>query len=258
MSGTRETPGHELLVREIGRINGELASQRRLSAMTVHDLSNPAQVILGLSEMLLDHQTLDPVVRRRLEQMHRSAVTMSAMISDLSHGQSPENQGKLDVERVNLVELVTSVVERTRVLATAKEMKLLLLVEQVDHQGCWVDGDAVKLERALTNLIGNAIKFSPAGSRVSVALDRGVDDAKISVSDQGPGISGHGRAQIFEVFHREKNTAHLPGQGLGLFITRQIAESHGGSISVESVPGRGATFLLQIPLAVDEPLDKLA
>ena len=59
------------------------------------------------------------------------------------------------------------------------------------------------------------------------------------------------------MFHREPNTAHLPGQGLGLFITRQIAESHGGSISVESVPGRGATFLLEIPL-LDEPLDKLA
>jgi signal transduction histidine kinase len=258
MSLTRENAGHELLVRELGRINGELASQRRLSAMTVHDLSNPAQVILGLSELLLDDQTLDPVVRRRLQQMHRSAVTMSAMISDLSNGRSQDDQPRLDVERINLVELVTSVVERSRVLASAKEMKLLLLVDEVDQHGCWVDGDAVKLERALGNLIGNAIKFSPPGSRVSVALDRGVQNAKISVSDQGPGISGQARARIFEVFHREPNTAHFPGQGLGLFITRQIAESHGGSISVESVPGRGATFLLEIPLAMQEALDKLA
>ena len=62
--GGLEDRGHELLLRELGRINSELAMQRRLSAMTVHDLANPAQVILGLSELLLEHQTLDPVVRR--------------------------------------------------------------------------------------------------------------------------------------------------------------------------------------------------
>jgi signal transduction histidine kinase len=250
--------GNELLLRELGRINRELASQRRLSAMTVHDLSNPAQVIMGLSELLLEHETLDPVVRRRLEQMHRSAVTLSAMISDLGAGTALADHGTLVHERINLVELVTSVVERTRVLAVAKNMKLLLLVEQVDDQGCWVEGDPVKLERALGNLLGNAIKFSPPRSTVSVALDRGVNYAKIAVNDQGPGISDEGRARIFEVYHREEQTAHLPGQGLGLFITKQIVESHGGTISVDSEPGRGATFLMQVPLPVEEPLGELA
>lgn len=254
-----ENRGHELLLRELGRINGELASQRRLSAMTVHDLSNPAQVITGLSELLLEHQDLDPVVRRRLEQMHRSAMTMSAMISDLSAGLALEENSRLTIEQVNLRELVTSVVDRTRVLAVAKEMRLLLLVDQTEEaRGCWVEGDPVKLERALANLLGNAIKFSPPRSTVSVALDRGVDHAKIAVHDQGPGISEEGRARIFEVFHREDTTSHLPGQGLGLFITKQIAESHHGSISVESEPGRGATFLLQLPLLRDEPLAELA
>jgi len=152
------------------------------------------------------------------------------------------------------VELVASVVDRTRVLASAKDMRLLLFTEQADDAGCWVVGDAVKLERALVNLLGNAIKFSPAGSTVSVALDRGYDHAKITVHDQGPGISEEGRAKIFEVFHREEQTAHLPGQGLGLFITKQIAESHGGTITVDSRPGRGATFLLKVPLSLEEPL----
>ncbi|MEO7350515.1 MAG: HAMP domain-containing sensor histidine kinase [Marmoricola sp.] len=249
-----EDQENELLLRELRQINSELASQRRLSATTVHDLSNPAQVILGLGELLLEHHTLDPVVRRRLEQMHRSAVTMSAMISDLSAGVALEDHTQRVSERVNLAELVTSVVERTRVLAAAKNMKLLLLVDGVGKDGCWVEGDAVRLERALVNLLGNAIKFSPPRSTVSVALDRGVAHAKVAVHDQGPGISDEGRARIFDVFHREKNTAHLPGQGLGLFITKQIAESHGGTISVDSEPGRGATFLLQIPLAIDHPL----
>ncbi len=253
-----EDRGHELLVRELGRINTELASQRRLSAMTAHDLSNPAQVIMGLSELLLEHQALDPVVRRRLEQMHRSALSLTAMISDMGAGRGVDVGGNPVGARVNLVELVTSVVERTRVLAVARDMRLLLLVDQADELGCWVEGDAVALERALANLLGNAIKFSPARSTVSVALDRGVRQAKVSVRDQGPGISGEGLAQIFELFHREEPTAHLPGQGLGLFITKQIIESHGGSISVDSEPGSGSTFLIQMPLAGDEPFAELA
>lgn len=77
------------------------------------------------------------------------------------------------------------------------------------------------------------------------------------MSDQGPGVSADGRTRIFDVFQREKHTEHLPGQGLGLFITKQIVESHGGAISVDSQPGRGATFLLQIPLVVDEQLVEL-
>ena len=253
-----EEAGHELLLRELGRINSELASQRRHSAMTVHDLSNPAQVIMGLSELLLEHQNLDPMVRARVEQLHRSALTMSALIADLSQGFELDDYSRLDLERLDLVGLVTSVVERTRVLASSKGMTIELLVDQPDRLGCWVDGDPIKLERALSNLLGNAIKFSPTGSTVSVALDRGMDDAKIAVHDVGPGISAEGRARIFEVYHREPDAESVPGRGLGLFITRQIAESHGGTVSVESEPGQGATFLLHVPLSAEERLAGLA
>ncbi len=185
-------------------------------------------------------------------------MTMCTMISDMSAGVALDDQTELQSERLNLVELVASVVDRTRVLASAKCMRLLLFTEQSDDVGCWVLGDSVKLERALVNLLGNAIKFSPPKSTVSVALDRGYDHANIAVHDQGPGISDEGRAKIFEVFHREEQTSHLPGQGLGLFITKQIAESHGGTITVDSRPGRGATFLLQVPLSLDEPIVGLA
>ncbi len=97
---------HEMLLRELGRINTELASQRRLNAMTVHDLSSPAQVILGLSEVLLEHQVLEPMVRKQLEQLHRSAITMTALITDLSHGFSLDDIESLELERLELSELV--------------------------------------------------------------------------------------------------------------------------------------------------------
>ena len=94
--------------------------------------------------------------------------------------------------------------------------------------------------------------------KVSVALDRGLTQATVAVQDSGPGTSRDGLDRIFEVYHREPGTDNLPGQGLGLFITRQIAESHGGSVAVESEPGRGATFLLHVPLAVDVALARRA
>jgi signal transduction histidine kinase len=245
---------HAKLLDELARVNAELASQRRLNAMTVHDLSSPAQVILGLSEVLLEHQVLEPMVRKQLAQLHRSAITMTALITDLSHGFSLDDTESLELERLDLAELVASVVDRTRLLADAKNMKLVLLAAE---HGCGVDGDSIRLERAMVNLLGNAIKFSPPGSSISVSLDRGRHFARLSVQDEGPGISEAGQARIFEVFQREQETAHLPGLGMGLFITKQIAESHGGTVSVESEHGRGATFLLQVPLA-REALAELA
>ena len=91
---------------------------------------------------------------------------------------------------------------------------------------------------------------SPRPGRASPCRSNAVATSpRISVHDEGPGISDDGKARIFEVFQREEETAHLPGLGLGLFITKQIAESHGGTVSVESEHGHGATFLLQVPLA---------
>ncbi len=254
MSVPADEPANELLQRELSRVTGELASQRRLNAMTVHDLSSPAQVILGLSEVLLEHQVLDPMVRKHLGQLHRSALTMTALITDLSQGFSLDDQQSLELERLDLVELVSSVVERTHRLADAKQMGLRFTALQVG-QSCWVDGDGVRLERALVNLLGNAIKFSPPGSKVFVSVERGAHFATVAVRDQGPGISEDGKARIFDVFHREEGAAHLPGLGLGLFITKQIAESHGGTVGVESEPGEGATFLLQVPLAAEALAD---
>jgi signal transduction histidine kinase len=135
-------------------------------------------------------------------------------------------------------------------------MRLLLLTEQVGQgqgaAGCWVDGDPVKLERAISQVIGNAIKFSPAGSTVSVAVDRGVEDAKVSVSDEGPGISAEGQRHVFDVYHRESTAHGLPGDGIGLHLARQVVEGHGGRLTVRSELGAGATFLVELPLSADE------
>jgi signal transduction histidine kinase len=117
-----------------------------------------------------------------------------------------------------------------------------------------VEGDSVKLERALANLLGNAIKFSPPRSMLTVTLEWGATQARLSIEDEGPGISKEGHDRIFEVFHREADDDHLPGLGLGLYIAKQIVLSHGGTITVQSELGQGATFVVQLPIAADVPL----
>ncbi|GAB4000188.1 sensor histidine kinase [Nocardioides marmoraquaticus] len=248
-------PGHELLLRELGRINSELAQQRRAGATTLHALTAPTEVVVLLAESLVEHPTLDEVARARVQQLLRSARQLEAHVAELSRGFALDAADRLDVHRVDLVALVDGLVERTRVLAEAKSMRLLLLTEQagqVGRGGCWVDGDPVKLERALSQVIGNAIKFSSSGTTVSVAVDRGVDDAKVSVTDEGPGISAEGQQRVFEVFHREPAADGLPGDGVGLHLARQVVEGHGGRMSVRSTPGKGSTFLVELPLSVDE------
>lgn len=248
-----EDPGHDLLLRELGRINSELAAQRRLSAMVAHDLATPTQVILGLSEVLVDHPGLAPDLRSRIEQLHRSALTLSSLVGDLGRGMAIDTHTSLELRRLELNDLVGSVADRSRLVADAKNMSIVFRASG-PGEDCWVDADEARLDRALSNLIGNAVKFSPDGSSVAVGVRRERQYGLITVSDEGPGISAEGKSRIFEVFHREAGTAHLPGLGLGLHITREIAEGHGGHIEVDSEPGRGATFALRIPLALGDSL----
>jgi two-component system OmpR family sensor kinase len=110
-----------------------------------------------------------------------------------------------------------------------------------------VRGDAERLRQALVNLIDNAVKYSPAGQRVEVRVAPASDVVHISVNDRGPGISPDDQRVIFEKFGRVASGASKPGTGLGLFIARSITEAHGGTLSVSSATGRGATFTVTLP-----------
>jgi two-component system OmpR family sensor kinase len=110
-----------------------------------------------------------------------------------------------------------------------------------------VRGDADRLRQVLTNLIDNAVKYSPEGSPVEVRVAPYDGVVDISVADRGPGIAPADRRLIFEKFGRVSGGGSKPGTGLGLFIARSIAQAHGGTLEVTSTPGRGATFTLRLP-----------
>jgi signal transduction histidine kinase len=111
-----------------------------------------------------------------------------------------------------------------------------------------IRGDAERLRQVLTNLVDNAIKYSPAGSEVEVHAYREDGRVRIDVRDRGPGIAKEDQKLIFEKFGRVTGAgATRPGTGLGLFIARSIAEAHGGALEVHSAPEQGATFTLELP-----------
>jgi two-component system, OmpR family, phosphate regulon sensor histidine kinase PhoR len=144
---------------------------------------------------------------------------------------------------VDLAQLVQDVV------ATAQlgqdEVRLRARVDDLIPE---IRGDAERLRQVLTNLVDNAIKYSPAGGEVEVRAYREDGSVRIDVSDRGPGIAKEDQKLIFEKFGRVTGTgATRPGTGLGLFIARSIAEAHGGVLDVQSAPEQGATFTLELP-----------
>ena len=113
-----------------------------------------------------------------------------------------------------------------------------------------INGDARNLERLTTNLLTNAVKFTPDGGLVRCTLRRVGETATIAVTDTGMGIPAADQAELFTRFFRacETEKGDIPGSGLGLNIVASIAHNHGGTVSVESVPGQGATFVVELPL----------
>ncbi|HEY6146325.1 MAG TPA: ATP-binding protein, partial [Thermoanaerobaculia bacterium] len=110
-------------------------------------------------------------------------------------------------------------------------------------EGNW---DRNRLDQVITNVVGNACKFG-AGQPVDVTLDADGDHARIRVRDQGIGISEEDQARLFRRFERFETRGKFGGMGLGLWITRRIVAAHGGTIAVESAPGKGATFTIELP-----------
>jgi signal transduction histidine kinase len=110
-----------------------------------------------------------------------------------------------------------------------------------------IRGDAERLRQIFGNLIDNAVKYSPAGAPVEVRVRQSNGTVLVSVRDNGPGIKPDDQRLIFEKFGRVAGGGSKPGTGLGLYIARSIAETHGGTIAVSSAPGRGATFTVRLP-----------
>lgn len=222
-----------------------LERQEEFFQMAVHDLRSPLSAIVVYSELLMN-RVLGDLSDRQVEQIgtiHRNCVQLIRMAEDvLASAQVRAGKIEIDFHSVDLQALCQEAVVGLAGLAQAKSISVEVSYHDIPH----VPVDQDKISRAFTNILGNAIKFSPVGGRITVELECDQDEVTISVTDEGPGISPEKRDTIFAKFQRGEHGGEK-GHGLGLTIARYFIDLHGGRILVDSRRNRGSTFLLALP-----------
>ena len=207
--------------------------------------------VLGYIELALDMGELDEESTEFLAVAARNATRLVRLIGDLILvSQARAGRLSMEAQDVDLGQLVAEAVEAAHPLAD--ERRVALRVRAPDGP-LPLRGDPTRLRQVIDNLVSNAIKFSPAESRVELELSLSGAVAHLAVTDSGPGISPADMGRLFEPFFRASSTAEaVSGTGLGLAVVRAIVEAHDGRVTVESSPA-GATFLVLLPAAVPAP-----
>jgi signal transduction histidine kinase len=238
------------------RIASERTSQvRREFLLTAsHELKTPITSIKAATQMLarrlaepperVDPQKVHNLIRIISSQVER----LEALVRDLLDATRVE-QGRLELrlETVDLVDVARQVLERFEDIAERRPQHTLVLDAPTVVLGRW---DPIQLDHVLTNLISNALKYSPAGGEVRVELGEDDGNAILQVSDHGLGIAGKDQARLFEPFARGSNAGPgIAGTGLGLYITAAIVRRHGGDLRIDSVEGAGTTVEVRLPTA---------
>jgi two-component system sensor histidine kinase MprB len=212
-------------------------AQRQLVADASHELRTPLTTVQANVELLSRAHELTPDDREQLrEDLLSQLRELTGLVGDLvelARERAPES----DLEELDLAALVESCVERMR--GHGPSLRFVAGLEP-----CLVRADRVRLERAVTNLLDNARKWSPDGGTVEVEVSGG----ELVVRDEGPGIEAADRPHVFDRFYRSAESRRLPGSGLGLAIVRQVAEMHGGAAwAAPPRSGRGAELHLRLP-----------
>jgi two-component system sensor histidine kinase MprB len=218
----------------LGALQESVGRQRRLVADASHELRTPLTSARTNVDLLREGKLPEDEKRRALDEASIELDALTSLVSDLVELARGEER-KLRVEDVQLDELVEGVVERARTRAPEATFVTALTPTNVRV-------DPVLLERAVSNLLDNAVKYSPPGAPIEVI----VRDGEVIVADHGPGVAEEDMPRIFDRFYRAAASRSKPGAGLGLAIVREAAEAHGGRATVESSP-KGARFTLTLP-----------
>lgn len=227
---------------EVNQMKGELLN------IAAHDLKNPLQAILGYSELIREKIPQDPVSQRYINMIYQASKSMVSLINDLLVTSKIES-GKLilNVTRQDVSELARICVERQEEQAHRKRQRITFETGPDNYAEC----DAERTREIIDNLLSNAVKYSPkgAGILVEVSMDETTGKLRVAVKDEGPGLSEEDLKRLFGKFQRlsAQPTGGEPSTGLGLSISKCLAEMQNGQILVESVPGHGATFILELP-----------
>jgi two-component system sensor histidine kinase MprB len=212
-----------------------LRQQRQLVADASHELRTPLTSLRTNLELLARGQPTDPEERQQvLVELVGQIERLSTLVGDLID-LARDEEAHLPIEDVRLDEVVGEAINDMR--GRYPQVRFDAVLEETT-----VHGVRPRIARAVTNLLDNAGKWSPASGVVEVA----VHDGEVSVRDHGPGVAPEDAARVFDRFWRASNARSLPGSGLGLSIVKDVAESHGGSVTLEHATGGGARFRLRL------------
>jgi two-component system sensor histidine kinase BaeS len=239
-------------LREADEERAALERERReLTAGVSHDLRTPLSSLRAMVDALEDRVVDDPkevaryytVMRRELERLNR-------MVNDLFElAQIDAGALRLNRHAVSIQEIAAEVVDAMQAEATRSDLALTLRIDGAPDE---LDVDGVRVERALANLVRNALEHTPAGGSIEVTVAARQDWVDLAVSDTGEGVQPNDLPRIWDRFYRAersraRGSAAADGAGLGLAIVRGIAEAHGGWVEVRSSPGAGSQFTLRFP-----------
>lgn len=240
--------GRIRLLEEMYRSQEEkVQTKTDLINMASHEIRHPLTLIMGFSEVLRDYgDTLDEGESREVaDKLNKAADRLRRSVVNMMEISRIES-GKLSVqaEEIDLKPMLTSLTEELKARSLQHDVEV-----EVDRDAEKIFADRDKLEIILFNLMDNAVKYSPPGSKVNVFTRRSDNEILLGVRDQGQGISEEYLNFIFQPFRKGESKEHGPikGMGLGLYIVNRLVEAHGGRIEVRSEHGRGSTFIARIP-----------
>ena len=228
------------------RLDESFSQVRQFSADASHELQTPLTILRGEIEVALRSGRTMEEYRQVLTSSLEEIEKISRLVEGLMLlARADSGVLRMDHQPVALHELIAEIAARMQKMAADRGIGLHL----EDLAPVTISGDREQLQRLLLNLIDNAIKYTPTGGRISLSLSAEGDQAQISVTDTGIGLSADEQVQIFTRFYRaaEARSQSGGGVGLGLCIAQSIAEAHGGKIQVLSHPGQGSTFTVVLP-----------
>jgi len=238
---------------ELEMTNRELERANRLKseflASMSHELRTPLHTIIGFSELLGEELEgpLNEKQHRFVQHIHKDSLHLLELINDvLDISKIEADRLELRPEAFDFTALIAESLASVRSLAEAKSH----ILESASNVPRAVEADRLRIKQVLVNLLSNAIKFTPEGGRIGVDARVQESAVVVSVSDTGIGIPPEEHESIFDKFHQVGATTKgvREGTGLGLAITKRLVEQHGGSISVQSKPRQGSTFVFTLPL----------
>jgi signal transduction histidine kinase len=227
----------------------EIKSQ--LMGIVAHDLRNPLQVIIGYTEMLQEEIRTMPDAQDQLEVISNSSDKIMVLIDNLLlSNRVSEGKLNLNMTQVDLAKMAQMALMEIKLLADKKGQEMILDAPQACH--CQVD--EMLFRQVVDNLISNAVKFTPPKRRIWVKVEKGFGDdqtpiVRISVQDEGPGLTDEDKKKIFGRFQKlsARPTGGEVSTGLGLSIIKELVSLHKGRIHIQSEPGQGCTFTVDLP-----------